>query len=188
MTNPHQPELPAPYFAAGAVKDQNGDVVNTSDLFTSDQMHAYAATHAASRPADGVVPPPIVREVLEWYASAPTIWVGWNKEGWAEEAAAKASGHYTFIGEDKRGHNEYVPNHVRAEEALAAWDEAIASAPTSAQAGDGIPAGWKLVPIEPNWDMRNEGREFLIDGLEKEPEKLAYFLWKTMVAAAPEVK
>lgn len=51
-----------------------------------------------------------------------------------------------------------------------------------------VPAGWKLVPIEPNWDMRNEGREFLIDGTEKEPEKLAYFLWKTMVAAAPEVE
>lgn len=47
------------------------------------------------------------------------------------------------------------------------------------------PAGWKLVPIEPNWDMRNEGREFLIDGLEKEPEKLAYFLWKTMINVAP---
>ena len=47
-------------------------------------------------------------------------------------------------------------------------------------------AGWKLVPIEPSWDMRNEGREFLIDGLEKEPEKLAYFLWKTMVAASPK--
>ena len=49
-----------------------------------------------------------------------------------------------------------------------------------------VPEGWKLVPIEPNWDMRNEGREFLIDGLEKEPERLAYFLWKTMCAAAPE--
>lgn len=51
-----------------------------------------------------------------------------------------------------------------------------------------FPDGWKLVPIEPNWDMRNEGREFLIDGTEKEPEKLAYFLWKIMVAAAPEMK
>lgn len=51
-----------------------------------------------------------------------------------------------------------------------------------------VPDGWRLVPIEPTWDMRNEGREFLIDGLEKNPEKLAYFLWKTMVAAAPEVK
>ena len=48
------------------------------------------------------------------------------------------------------------------------------------------PTGWALVPIEPTWDMRNEGREFLIDGLEKEPEKLAYFLWKTMVAASPK--
>lgn len=52
--------------------------------------------------------------------------------------------------------------------------------------GAAVPAGWVLVPIEPNWDMRNEGREFLIDGLEKEPEKLAYFLWKTMVAASPK--
>lgn len=49
-----------------------------------------------------------------------------------------------------------------------------------------VPDGWKLVPIEPNWDMRNEGRELLIDGIEKEPERLAYFLWKTMIAAAPE--
>lgn len=56
------------------------------------------------------------------------------------------------------------------------------------QRGSPVPEGWRVVPIEPNWDMRNEGREFLIDGLEKEPEKLAYFLWKTMVAAAPEVE
>ena len=49
----------------------------------------------------------------------------------------------------------------------------------------GAPAGWKLVPIEPNWDMRNEGREFLIDGLEKDYERIAYFLWKTMVNASP---
>ncbi|WP_343649408.1 hypothetical protein [Stenotrophomonas sp.] len=47
---------------------------------------------------------------------------------------------------------------------------------------------WKLVPIEPTWDMRNEGREFLIDGIEKEPELLAYFLWKTMLNAAPQVQ
>lgn len=51
---------------------------------------------------------------------------------------------------------------------------------------DDAPAGWKLVPIEPNWDMRNEGREFLIDEIEKEPERLAYFLWKTMLSAAPD--
>jgi hypothetical protein len=47
---------------------------------------------------------------------------------------------------------------------------------------------WKLVPVEPTWDMRNEGREFLIDGIEKEPERLAYFLWKTMLNASPEVQ
>ena len=47
-------------------------------------------------------------------------------------------------------------------------------------------AGWVLVPIEPTWDMRNEGREFLIDGLEKDYEKIAYFLWKTMVNASPK--
>lgn len=52
--------------------------------------------------------------------------------------------------------------------------------------GAGVPAGWVLVPIEPNWDMRNEGREFLIDGLEKDYEKIAYFLWKTMVNASPK--
>jgi hypothetical protein len=50
---------------------------------------------------------------------------------------------------------------------------------------DAAIAGWKLVPIEPTWDMRNEGRELLIDGLEKEPERLAYALWKAMLAAAP---
>lgn len=49
-----------------------------------------------------------------------------------------------------------------------------------------VPEGWKLVPIEPTWDMRNEGRELLIDGIHKEPERLAYFLWKTMLDAAPE--
>ena len=63
---------------------------------------------------------------------------------------------------------------------------AITSADSSASDGKVVPAGWTLVPIEPSWDMRNEGREFLIDGLEKEPEKLAYFLWKTMVAASPK--
>ena len=54
------------------------------------------------------------------------------------------------------------------------------------QATSKIPDGWALVPIEPTWDMRNEGREFLIDGLEKDYEKIAYFLWKTMVKASPK--
>ncbi len=58
--------------------------------------------------------------------------------------------------------------------------------PISLLSGNDAPEGWQLVPIEPTWDMRNEGREFLIDGIEKEPEKLAYFLWKTMVAASPK--
>lgn len=65
----------------------------------------------------------------------------------------------------------------------------MAAASLSAQPSPGaaVPAGWKLVPIEPTWSMRNDGREFLIDGIEKEPEQLAYFLWKTMINAAPEV-
>lgn len=67
---------------------------------------------------------------------------------------------------------------VRHESALAAQPAPVVTAHL----------GWKLVPIEPTWDMRNEGRELLIDGIEKEPERLAYFLWKTMVAAAPEVE
>ncbi|HEL5342797.1 TPA: Lar family restriction alleviation protein [Stenotrophomonas maltophilia] len=65
------------------------------------------------------------------------------------------------------------------------WNTRALSAQPSP--GIAVPSGWKLVPIEPNWDMRNEGREFLIDGIEKEPERLAYFLWKTMINAAPEV-
>lgn len=68
--------------------------------------------------------------------------------------------------------------------AWAAWQAALSAQPSP---GIAVPSGWKLVPIEPNWDMRNEGREFLIDGIEKEPERLAYFLRKTMINAAPEV-
>jgi hypothetical protein len=64
----------------------------------------------------------------------------------------------------------------------------VYAAPQPREVRGVVPPGFALVPIEPTWDMRNEGREFLIDGIEKEPEKLAYFLWKTMVAAAPEVK
>lgn len=64
------------------------------------------------------------------------------------------------------------------------WQAALSAQPSPAAA---VPAGWKLVPIEPPWSMRNDGREFLIDGIEKEPERLAYFLWKTMINAAPEV-
>ncbi|MNV31461.1 hypothetical protein D3C71_1227720 [compost metagenome] len=74
--------------------------------------------------------PGIVREVLAWYASGPTIWVGWNENGWAEEEAAKASGHFTSIGDYRDGHMEYVPNEVRAEEALIALDEWQASLAT----------------------------------------------------------
>ncbi len=73
------------------------------------------------------------------------------------------------------------------------WAEAerlhLEMAALSAQPSPGaaVPAGWKLAPIEPTWSMRNDGRELLIDGIEKEPERLAYFLWKTMINAAPEV-
>ncbi|OBU59222.1 hypothetical protein [Stenotrophomonas maltophilia] len=63
-------------------------------------------------------------------------------------------------------------------------DAALSAQPSP---GAAVPAGWKLVPIEPTWSMRNDGREFLIDGIEKEPERLAHFLWKTMINAAPEV-
>ena len=65
---------------------------------------------------------------------------------------------------------------------------AIAALFAQPSPGVAVPAGWKLVPIEPTWNMRNDGREFLIDGIEKEPERLAYFLWKTMINAAPEVQ
>lgn len=66
-----------------------------------------------------------------------------------------------------------------------AQEYALSAQPSPAAA---VPAGWKLAPIEPTWSMRNDGREFLIDGIEKEPERLAYFLWKTMMNAAPEVQ
>ncbi|HHA2785304.1 TPA: hypothetical protein ACOEPM_000328 [Stenotrophomonas maltophilia] len=72
---------------------------------------------------------------------------------------------------------EYGPTHWAPYAALSAQPSPAAA----------VPAGWKLVPIEPTWSMRNDGREFLIDGIEKEPERLAYFLWKTMINAAPEV-
>ncbi|WP_340571708.1 hypothetical protein [Stenotrophomonas sp. G106K1] len=76
---------------------------------------------------DALALPGIVREVLAWYASNPTIWVAWNEKGWAEEEAAKASGHYTCIGDYRDGHMEYVPNEVRAEQALIALDEWLAA-------------------------------------------------------------
>ncbi|MEE9876555.1 MAG: hypothetical protein PBU97_07945 [Stenotrophomonas maltophilia] len=68
-----------------------------------------------------------------------------------------------------------------------AWKEGKAALSAQPSPAAAVPAGWKLVPIEPTWSMRNDGREFLIDGIEKEPERLAYFLWKTMINAAPEV-
>jgi hypothetical protein len=96
------------------------------------------ALAAAEADAAKLVLPPIVREVLEWYASDPSLWVAWNEAGWAQEDAAKASGHYVYIGEDNRGHNEYRPNGVRAEEALEAlneWQEAIDAARNPAKEG-----------------------------------------------------
>lgn len=72
----------------------------------------------------------------------------------------------------------------RLKSALAALVDDVESASRQA-ARVGVPDGWKLVPVEPTWDMRNEGRELLIDGLEKEPERLACVLWKAMLAAAP---
>lgn len=77
---------------------------------------------------------------------------------------------------------DYMQARVRSDWQL--WQAALSAQPSPAAA---VPAGWKLVPIEPTWSMRNDGREFLIDGIEKEPERLAYFLWKTMINAAPEV-
>ena len=79
---------------------------------------------------------------------------------------------------DPEHYGEYPPIYYAAEAAITILAEL--------GRGAGVPAGWVLVPIEPNWDMRNEGREFLIDGLEKDYEKIAYFLWKTMVNASPK--
>lgn len=72
-----------------------------------------------------------------------------------------------------------------SQQAMELHDAVITAQPSP---GASVPAGWKLVPIEPTWSMRNDGRELLIDGIEKEPERLAYFLWKTMINAAPEVQ
>ena len=69
---------------------------------------------------------------------------------------------------------------------MLSWADRLTALQAGAGGAQAVPAGWALVPIEPNWDMRNEGREFLIDGLEKDYEKIAYFLWKTMVNASPK--
>jgi len=51
----------------------------------------------------------------------------------------------------------------------------------------GVLSGWQLVPIETNWDMRNEGREILIDtGQVKEYEATAVAVYRAMLAAAPK--
>ena len=75
--------------------------------------------------------PPIVKEVLEWYASDPREWIGFDSKSRAAERAIQESGHYFYTGEDARGHPEYAPNGVRAEEALAAlveWEQADSQA------------------------------------------------------------
>lgn len=91
----------------GLETDEYGHYIDRS---VYDMFVGFAAA-MESFPAD-------VMETLEWYASEPDVWVAWNAEGWAKEDAANASGHYVFIGEDFRGHNQYKPNGVRAENAL----------------------------------------------------------------------
>lgn len=50
-----------------------------------------------------------------------------------------------------------------------------------------VPKGWNPVPVNPNWDMVNEGREMLIDGwiLSSDPGLLAVIIFSAMIAAAP---
>ncbi|MEN5117461.1 hypothetical protein ABE488_09030 [Luteimonas sp. TWI662] len=121
--------------ACRPLTDEDGESLPNAD--------AVDAAAAAPAPAAGEAAslPSIVREVLEWYASDPSLCVAWNEEGWSAEKAAKASGHYTFVGEDRYGHSEYVPNSVRAEEALAALDEWLAQDRASHGAAAGVPEG-----------------------------------------------
>lgn len=84
---------------------------------------------STASPTERVRVPDKVRAALEWYASDPSVWVSFAPGDYEKQFnEANESPYLNRIGDDRRGHPQFVPNEVRAEEALRAWDEAIASA------------------------------------------------------------
>ena len=77
------------------------------------------------------------------------------------------------------GHDKAQPGY----EWRKGWNDALRQAMDYAQPAPFIPEGWKLVPIEPTFEMLDKGldQSFGYVGVARE-------VWAAMLAAAPEAK
>ena len=57
-----------------------------------------------------------------------------------------------------------------------------------AQPAPSIPEGWKLVPIEPTYEMLEAGEDTLIPTYTDTPVSVPFDVYRAMLAAAPEAK
>ena len=60
--------------------------------------------------------------------------------------------------------------------------------PAGAQPAPIIPEGWKLVPIEPTYEMLEAGEDTLIPTYTDTPVSVPFDVYRAMLAAAPEAK
>ena len=56
------------------------------------------------------------------------------------------------------------------------------------QAGAAVPEGWQLVPKEPDDTMQSTGAITICENKDEEPWLIAVWVYKAMLAAAPEFK
>ena len=57
-----------------------------------------------------------------------------------------------------------------------------------AQPAPSVPEGWKLVPIEPTYEMLEAGEDTLIPTYTDTPVSVPFDVYRAMLAAAPEAK
>ena len=82
---------------------------------------------------------------------------------------------------DKNGTLYNTVSHVRAS------DRPLYLAP-GAQPAPIVPEGWKLVPIEPTYEMLEAGEGAFVPTYTDTPVSVPFDVYRAMLAAAPEAK
>ena len=67
------------------------------------------------------------------------------------------------------------------------FDTALYLAP-GAQPAPSVPEGWKLVPLEPTYEMLEAGEGALVPTYTDTPVSVPFDVYRAMLAAAPEAK
>lgn len=103
-----------------------------------------------------------------------------------QRMAANSIAHEAF---EQHFSQSFTDREWRSESATwaAAW-KAAKRHEAQAQPAPSIPEGWKLVPIEPTYEMLEAGEGTFVPTYTGTPVSVPFDVYRAMLAAAPEAK